>query len=87
MDVNTIQTAISTLGFPIVCVLLRLHSNWSVTIESEEHKMRKKYLIEENKKLKEEVEDLKRQLTYAKTQIDIKDICLMLNKEREVYHD
>jgi hypothetical protein len=48
--------------------------------------MRKKYLIEENKKLKEEVEDLKRQLTYAKTQIDIKDICLMLNKEREVYH-
>ena len=48
--------------------------------------MRKKYLIEENKKLKAEVEDLKRQLTYAKTQIDIKDICLMLN-EREVYHD
>lgn len=49
--------------------------------------MRKKYLIEENKKLKEEIEDLKRQLTYAKTQINIKDICLMLNKEREVYHD
>lgn len=48
--------------------------------------MRKKYLIEENKKLKEEVEDLKRQLTYAKTQIDIKDICLMLKDEREVYH-
>lgn len=57
------------------------------SIESEEHKMRKKYLIEENKKLKDEVEDLKRQLTYAKTQIDIKDICLMLNKEREVCHD
>ena len=39
--------------------------------------MRKKDLIAENKKLKDEVEDLKRQLTYAKTQIDIKDICLM----------
>ena len=47
--------------------------------------MRKKDLIAENKRLKDEVEDLKRQLTYAKTQIDIKDICLMLNKEREVY--
>ena len=46
--------------------------------------MRKKDLIAENKRLKDEVEDLKRQLTYAKTQIDIKDICLMLNKEREV---
>lgn len=50
--------------------------------------MRKKDLIVENKRLKDEVEDLKRQLTYAKTQIDIKDICLiMLNKEREVHHD
>lgn len=58
-----------------------------INLESEEHKMRKKDLIAENKKLKDEVEDLKRQLTYAKTQIDIKDICLMLNKEREVYHD
>ena len=48
--------------------------------------MRKKDLIAENKKLKDDVEDLKRKLTYAKTQIDIKDICLML-KEREVYHD
>ena len=48
--------------------------------------MRKKDLIAENKKLKDEVEDLKRQLTYAKTQIDIKDICLMLKDEREVYH-
>ena len=55
-----------------------------INLESEEHKMRKKDLIAENKKLKDEVEDLKRQLTYAKTQIDIKDICLMLNKEREV---
>ena len=64
-----------------------LHSNWSAVLESEEHKMRKKDLIAENKRLKDEVEDLKRQLTYAKTQIDIKDICLMLNKEREVYHD
>lgn len=58
-----------------------------INLESEEHKMRKKDLIVENKRLKDEVEDLKRQLTYAKTQIDIKDICLMLNKEREVYHD
>lgn len=57
-----------------------------INLESEEHKMRKKDLIAENKKLKDEVEDLKRQLTYAKMQIDIKDICLMLNKEREVHH-
>lgn len=57
-----------------------------INLESEEHKMRKKDLIAENKRLKDEVEDLKRQLTYAKTQIDIKDICLMLNKEREVHH-
>ena len=57
-----------------------------INLESEEHKMRKKDLVAENKKLKDEVEDLKRQLTYAKTLIDIKDICLMLNKEREVYH-
>ena len=49
--------------------------------------MRKKDLIAENKRLKDEIEDLKRQVTYAKTQIDIKDICLMLNKEREVHHD
>ena len=48
--------------------------------------MRKKDLIAENKRLKDEVEDLQRQLTYAKTLIDIKDICLMLNKEREVHH-
>lgn len=50
--------------------------------ESEEHKLRNKDLIAENKKLKEEIEDLQRQLAMAKIQINIKDICLMLNKER-----
>ncbi len=44
--------------------------------------MRNKDLIAENKKLKEEIEDLQRQLAMAKIQINIKDICLMLNKER-----
>ena len=58
-----------------------------INLESEEHKMRKKDLITENKRLKDEVEDSQRQFTYAKTLIDIKDICLMLNKEREVHHD
>ena len=48
--------------------------------------MRNKDLIAENKKLKEEIEDLQRQLAMTKIQINIKDICLMLNKEREVYH-
>lgn len=77
------QLGCHNIGILFDC--LKLDSGEQINLESEEH-MRKKDLVAENKKLKDEVEDLKRQLEMAKIQINIKDICLMLKDEREVYH-
>ena len=37
MDVNTIQTAISTLGFPIVCVLFLGWFIWKIWMSQQDH--------------------------------------------------
>ena len=37
MDVNTIQTAISTLGFPIVCVLFLGWFIWKIWMSQQYH--------------------------------------------------
>ena len=47
MDVNTIQTAISTLGFPIVCVLFLGWSIWKIWMsQQEQNKEREDKLYE-----------------------------------------
>lgn len=47
MDVNTIQTAISTLGFPIVCVLFLGWFIWKIWMsQQEQNKEREDKLYE-----------------------------------------
>lgn len=47
MDVNTIQTAISTLGFPIVCVLFLAWFIWKIWMsQQDQNKEREDKLYE-----------------------------------------